>query len=270
MDALNPQLTEIIEAVQKKPKYRTIHTSLIELLAFEELAKGRKFKEAVKEVSSRLHQVGAAYFTSQADYSTWQKELISLPHDPYSPEVKAFCLKRMQIHSSTKERLPILEEFFTTTLAGIAPVESILDLACGLNPLALPWMPLSEQVQYYGCDIFSDLTGFLNAYLAHCGITGAIETSNLTQVRFPHQAKVAFLLKTLPCLEQLDKGISGQLLDTVPADYLLVSYPIRSLGGRTKGMGKTYESQFFKLMEGRNCQVTRFEFRTELAFLVKK
>ena len=82
--------------------------------------------------------------------------------------------------------------------------------------------------------------------------------------------QVAFLLKTLPCLEQLDKGISPKLLDAVPADYLLISYPIRSLGGRAKGMGKTYETQFEKLMANRNWQVERFEFKTELAFLVKK
>ena len=67
----------------------------------------------------------------------------SLPTDLHNPQVKDFCLERMRGHASTQERLPILEEFFQTTLASIAPVESVLDLACGLNPLALPWMPLT-------------------------------------------------------------------------------------------------------------------------------
>ena len=270
MDTPNPQVAAVIEAISKKAKYRAIQPGLIALLAAEELSKGRKLKDAVKEVSSRLHQAGAAYFTAIADYAAWQAELANLPADLRNPQVKTFCLKHMQTHSSTQERLPIIEEFFHTTLASIAPVDSILDLACGLNPLALPWMPLAEKAQYYGCDIFSDMTSFLNNFIGTLGVSGNFTTCDLTQLQFPRHAQVAFLLKTLPCLEQLNKGISDMLLDAVTADYLLISYPIRSLGGRAKGMGKTYENQFEKLMEGRKWRVERFEFKTELAFLVKK
>ncbi len=176
----------------------------------------------------------------------------------------------MQAHSSTQERLPFIEEFFHTTLANLAPVESVLDLACGLNPLALPWMPVAEKAQYLGCDIFNDMTGFLNQFINHFGVEGAFETCDLTQLKFSKHAQVAFLLKTLPCLEQLAKGISPQLLDAIPADYLLISYPIRSMSGRAKGMGRTYETQFENLTQARNWCMERFEFKTELAFLVKK
>lgn len=270
MDTQNLQVAAVMEAISRKTKYRAIQPGLIESLAIEELAKGRKLKEAIKEVSSRLHQIGAAYFCAPADYTAWREELADLPSGLNSPQVKDFCLGHMQTHSSTQERMPILEDFFNTTLASAAPVESVLDLACGLNPLAMPWMPLAKNARYYGCDIFSDLTDFLNQFISHFGIEGLFEPCDLTQLQFPRRAQVAFLLKTLPCLEQLNKGISARLLDAVPADYLLISYPIRSLGGRAKGMGKTYEAQFEKLMAGRGWRVERFEFKSELAFLVKK
>ncbi len=270
MDTPDPYVAVVLEAILKKAKYRGIQPGLIEALAAEELAKGRKLKDAIKEVSSRLHQAGAAYLNSVPNYAALKAELTKLPKVLNSPQVKEFCLKAMQAHSSTRERLPILEDFFTLTLASIAPVESVLDLACGLNPLAIPWMPLAKNARYSGCDIFSDMTGFLDHFTGHFSIEGSFETCDLTRHNFTQHAKVAFLLKTLPCLEQLDKGISPKLLDAVPADYLLISYPIRSLGGRAKGMGKTYETQFEKLMANRNWQVERFEFKTELAFLVKK
>jgi 16S rRNA (guanine(1405)-N(7))-methyltransferase len=270
MDLQNPQIAAVVEAISRKAKYRAIQPGLIASLATDELAKGRKLKDAIKEVSSRLHQVGAAYFTAPADYAAWQAELAKLPADLSNPQVKDFCIDHMRIHSSTQERLPFIEEFFQTTLESVAPLESVLDLACGLNPLAIPWMPLTNNFQYYGCDIFSDMTNFLNSFTGHFGITGNFTTCDLTQLQFPHRAQVAFLLKTLPCLEQLEKGISERLLDVIPADYLLISYPIRSLGGHAKGMGKTYEAQFEKLMESRDWQIKRFEFKTELAFLVKK
>ena len=270
MDATDPNIAIVLEAILKKAKYRTIQPGLIEALAAEELAKGRKLKDAIKEVSSRLHQAGAAYFNATPNYAAWKAELTELPHDLNSAQVKEFCLRAMQAHSSTRERLPILEDFFNKTLASLAPVESVLDLACGLNPLAIPWMPLAKNARYSGCDIFSDMTGFLDHFTDHFDIEGSFESCDLTRLNFTQHATVAFLLKTLPCLEQLDKGISPKLLDAVPADHLLISYPIRSLGGRAKGMGKTYETQFEKLMANRNWQVERFEFKTELAFLVKK
>ena len=270
MDTANPQMAAVLEAISKKAKYRAIQPGLVESLAAEELSKGRKLKDAIKEVSSRLHQAGAAYFSAPADYAAWLAELADLPRDLNSPQLKEYCLRHMQNHSSTQERLPIIEDFFNTTLASAAPIESVLDLACGLNPLAIPWMPLAKNVRYYGCDIFSDMADFLNQFISHFGIEGSFEPGDITQLQFPRQARVAFLLKTLPCLEQLNKGISLRLLDAVPADYLLISYPIRSLGGRAKGMGKTYEARFEKLMAARDWRVERFEFKGELAFLVKK
>ena len=52
----------------------------------------------------------------------------------------------MGYHSSTRERLPILEQFYARALADIPPARVVLDLACGLNPLALAWMPLGEAI----------------------------------------------------------------------------------------------------------------------------
>jgi 16S rRNA (guanine(1405)-N(7))-methyltransferase len=77
-------------------------------------------------------------------------------------------------------------------------------------------------------------------------------------------------LKTLPCLEQIDKGIGVELLDRIPAEHLLISYPVRSLGGRAKGMGKTYETQFNEIAALKGWKFERFEFASELAFLVTK
>ena len=52
-----------------------------------------------------------------------------------------------------------------------------------------------------------------------------------------------FLLKALPCLEQIDKAAPARLLEYIPAEHLLVSYPVHSLGGRAKGMVAHYEAQ---------------------------
>ena len=185
-------------------------------------------------------------------------------------DTAAFCRRVMAAHSSTAERLSILADFYSDILKPLAPVESILDLACGLNPLALPWMPLSPGAHYYGCDIFNDLINFDNAFLRHFNIQAELECADIFNFKFNRPVKLALLLKSLPCLEQLEKGSSAELLDAIPADYLLVSYPSRSLGGFAKGMRRTYSAQFEALCSGKPWKVTRFEFFSELAFLVEK
>ena len=57
---------------------------------------------------------------------------------------------------------------------------AILDLACGLNPLALPWIPLSPGGQYYACDIYADLAGFIRQFLSHLGVPGEVRLLDLT------------------------------------------------------------------------------------------
>lgn len=262
--------SDLLAKVLEKPKYRSIHPRLIASLIQEEMAKQRGEKEILKAVTGKLHQVGAAYFQRKPEYEKWSQRLAELPQDIHDNEVKTFCEEIMRSHSSTGERLPILERFFKETLAGIAPVESVLDLACGLNPVAAAWMPLTNDVQYFGCDIFSNMTGFLNDFYAHMNMAGRFTTCDLTEMRFSQSARVALLLKTLPCLEQIDKGIGADLLDRIPADHLLISYPVRSLGGRAKGMGKTYETQFNELAAAKGWKFERFEFASELAFLVTK
>ena len=260
----------VTATVLQKSKYNTVQTELVTRLAQRELAKGRKQKEAIKEVSAKLHQIGGAYFKLAPRYAQWQTALQDLPDDAGHEDVRAYCLEIMQSHNSTAERLPILEPFFSEILSPLAPIESVFDLACGLNPLALPWIPLAANAYYYGCDIFSDLITFNNAFLQHFHIQASLETADIFTYKFQQPVKLALLLKCLPCLEQLEKGRGAELMEAIPADYLLVSYPIHSLGGRSKGMRQTYSAQFDALTEGKGWKISRYEFSSELVFLVKK
>ena len=81
---------------------------------------------------------------------------------------------------------------------------------------------------------------------------------------------IAFLFKTIPCLEQVDKTIGPRLLAAIQAPVLLVSFPAQSLGGGQKGMIAHYESHFRELIAPYAWSVERFPFATELVFRVVK
>ena len=264
------QVDALVEAVQANRKYANITPSLVRRLCQNALARGLSGKTAVKEVRNKLHQVGGAYFKQTPNYASALAELAALPTDLQSPEVKTFCKTQMQSHASTAERISILSEFFQTCLAPIAPVTSILDLACGLNPLALPWMPLVEGASYQACDIYLDMLEFVGAFLGHFLPDNKSFACDLVAGPPQTPVQVAFLLKTIPCLEQVDKQIGLSLLEQLQSEHILVSFPARSLGGRNKGMPGFYRDHFYALIDGQPWQVREFSFPTEIAFLVTK
>jgi 16S rRNA (guanine(1405)-N(7))-methyltransferase len=264
------QIDELVKAVQAGGRYRAVSAGLVERIGAQELAKGRSLKEAVKATRNKLHQVGGAYQEMPIPYSKLQAELKTLPSQLSDPSLQAFCRRVMLLHASTRERLPILERFFAETLAGLPPIHSVLDLACGLNPLCLPWMPLAPGAAYFACDIFSDMVEFLGAFLTHAALLGKAEVCDLLQGAPAQPADLVLALKTIPCLEQVDKGIGLRLLESVLGERILVSFPAHSLGGRSKGMLQNYEAHFRQMIAGKPWQVQRFEFPGELAFLIQK
>lgn len=260
----------LLEAVQANRKYGQITSGLVRRLCKSALDRGLNGKAAVKDVRNKLHQVGGAYFKQKPNYSSILAQLAQLPNKLHTPEVQTFCQNQMQSHASTAERLSILPNFFQTCLASIAPVTSVLDLACGLNPLALPWMPLAEDAIYQACDIYLDMLELIGVFLDRYLPGGRAFACDLVDGPPQVQAQVAFLLKTIPCLEQVDKQIGLALMGQIRADHVLVSFPAKSLSGRNKGMSDFYREHFYTLIENQSWQVQEFTFPTEIAFLVTK
>lgn len=265
-------LDELIAAVRASAKYRAVDPELIRAIGADELAKRKRLKEAIKATKNKLHQVGGAYQPPDGPgYS--QRSLDALQQAVAAgdqQQLRATCAEIMALHASTRERLPIIEQFYATVLAELPPVRSVIDLACGLNPCALPWMGLPADVRYTAYDIYQDMIDFINACFAILGVQGQAAVRDVIQQPPTERADLALVLKTLPCLEQIDRDASQRLLDALDVDHLLVSFPAQSLGGREKGMAAHYEARLRALTAERPWRVTRFAFASELAFLISK
>jgi 16S rRNA (guanine(1405)-N(7))-methyltransferase len=258
----------LVAAVCKSSKYRYVCEEVVRGVGERELAKGRRLKEAVKATKKKLHQVGGAYLEGGVNYGAWLDDLRTAAGD--EGDFRWACAETMRHHASTKERFSILDEFYATVLAGLPPIRSVLDLACGLNPLAIPWMGLPDGAVYYAYDIYEDMIEFLQVFMALTPVRGQAAACDVLGACPNLHVDLALLLKSIPCLEQIDKSAGARLLDTIDADYLLVSFPVHSLGGRDKGMPANYEARFRELVAGKDWSIRRFEFATELAFLIDK
>lgn len=264
------EVLQVVAEVQRGKGYGNIDPGLVERITRQELAKRRGLKATVKAVRSVLHQAGGAYLPVVPPYAEWLRTLKGLPKDPVDPTLRIFCREKMQFHASTRERLQVIESFYEQTLGGLGEVESLLDLACGLNPLALPWIQMRPGAQVFLCDIFTDMLAFADAFRTHLGFGGESFVCDLVEQIPDKPVQVALLLKTIPCLEQLQKGIGKRLLEGIKAETLVVTYPAASLGGRNKGMRKTYAAQFAELVEGKPWHVRGLEIGSELVYIVRK
>ena len=265
-----PDVEEIVRQVLSKKKYRHIDPDLVAFIAKTEAKKRASLKEAIKATTNKLHQVGWAYFPVQPDYTAHLAELKQLPQDIQTAESKTFCTRLMQEHASTRERLPILAEFYQTLFRDIQPVHAILDLACGFNPLAAAWMPIDRAAAYHACDIFQDMMTFLQVFFTHFTLSGKADLCNLLTDISQEEVQVALLLKTLPCLEQAEKDSARRILTDIHAQYLIVSYPVHSIGGREKGMLAHYSTQFEALMADLDWSYTKLLFPSELVYRVER
>ena len=260
---------ELIEQVIRSQKYAQLASTLVSRVTKEEAKKHNSPQAIIQSARTRLHQLTGAYLAPKLDYAQWLHKFKSLDSNDRLG-LESTSLSMMRLHASTYERLEVLPTFFQTALASISPVKSVLDLACGLNPLSIPWMPLADGFSYYASDVVNPLVHFLRHYFELYRVNGEASILDLSFSIPSQPVQLALLMKTLPLMEQIEHGLSQKILENLNAEHILVTYPLRSLGGRRKGMEETYRSQFDQLVAGRDWKIQEFRFPNEVAYLVTK
>jgi 16S rRNA (guanine(1405)-N(7))-methyltransferase len=260
---------QIVANVLASRKYGRVCPDTVRRIAGQEWAKRQALKPAIKATKAKLHQVWAAYETP-IDYGRAYDNLHVAYGDRGEEGIRAACRELLGLHASTRERLPHLEDFYARIFAQTGMPHAVLDLACGMHPLAVPWMGLPAGAAYHAYDIDLERTAFLARYLDLAGLTGQAHLHDVICAPPREHADLAFLLKSAPCLEQQHRGSTLALLDALAVSHVVVSYPVKSLGRREKGMLAHYVRAFEQMCAGRPWPVTRLDFQTELVFVVEK
>ena len=257
----------ISESVLSSSMRKHIPSSLVKRLAKQELDRGRSLREAEKQVKGRLHQVVLSFEPGPKALSSLSSRLDAAGHD--RALLKEAARAGLALHSSTKERLPYMEELFSFVF-GKRGFSSVIDLACGLNPLAFPWMGLSKDAVYDAVDV-SDLCGSaVRSFFDGWGIRGSFTQADLAEGLPKGGHDVALLMKALPTLDRIEQGLGYRCVKDVDAGHVAVSFPTASLGGRRKGMESFYGDSFEEFVRASGWTYEKRVFLGELVFLVRK
>ncbi|MBX3059933.1 MAG: hypothetical protein KF770_26055 [Anaerolineae bacterium] len=283
------EVEAVVTAVKQSTKYGDTSEATIRELAAEAVRQHKKSKPAIKAVRARLHSIMAPYL-GDPDYPAAAARLDAAfaAHD--NAAIEAICHDCLHAHLSTRERLPILAEFYERIFAITGRPQSILDIACGLNPLALRWMGLEAvsdgrsvrgqlavssewgavpDLKFYAYDIHEPRIAFINHYFRLEGLPELAKVQDVA-MDFPQEAAdVALFLKEMPRFERNYGGRGRPLLEALRANFLVISYPtISTHGGRN--LTNRYREFMFQLIQGHDWPVTELLFDGELVFVIDK
>lgn len=258
----SPDPDAVAREVLSARKYAAIDPSLVSTVSCIESPKAPRIAEAVKRVKRKLHQMVGAYLDTRMPFDAWTARL----RETSGGARLAVCREILNGHVSTRERLPELTGFFAAAFEGMPTPSSVADLACGLNPIARPFMPLPPGTLYRAFDVHLGLIAFVRAALSAMGFPAETGPWNLLSDRPPPSADVVLLLKTLPCLEQSGQAVSRRLLERIDASRVIVSFPTASLGGTRRGMERFYRERFLNVVPTHRFEIDSRTFRGELMF----
>lgn len=259
----------VVDAIKQSRKYRDTSEETIRQLAVEAVIEHKKPKPAEKAVRKRLHSIMAPYL-GDPDYAAARQLLTDSFAGGDEKVIRAACRDLMYTHLSTRERLPILDTFYRDIFAVTGPPRRLLDIACGLNPLAFPWMGLpAAGTDFIAYDIHEPRVDFLNHYFVLQGLPPHAYVKDVAVGAPTESGDVALFLKEMPRFERNYPGHGRALLDAIDTRWLVVSFPtISTHGGRN--LTNRYREFFQQMIDGSGWSAVELLFDTELVFCAEK
>ncbi|MEA3431029.1 MAG: hypothetical protein U9R08_07180 [Nanoarchaeota archaeon] len=222
--------------------------------------KNKKIKDLIKHVRAKVRKV----------YGLFQDDRIqkrdSLLDDYEMNKKRESVVKILQLHLSTKERISYMEELYDKIFSVTGKPKSVLDLGAGLNPLTYPWMNINSK--YYAVEFNKGDVDFINRFFKIEKIKGEavkfdllIEYSEIKK----YKVDICFLFKVLDSLERVQRYISYEIMRAVDAKFIVVSFPLRTVTGRT--MRQEQRNWFEKLLERLDFKYETFSFKNEIFYV---
>lgn len=263
-------MNDVFEEVIKSKKYSELDRAIVMRICEEVSDKYPKKKEAVKAAKNQLHIIHESFLMTDCykiAYSILEDNKVVITNQGFS---KDLSLRIMGLHASTKERIEHVEETYSWLSSYISSDSTLIDVGCGFNPFAIPFWE-ERPMCYYAYDISNKAAELLNYFFSLEKTEGYKAMILDATIDAPSQpADILLAFKLLPLLQQQKKGRAFSFLEDSAFQKAIVSFPIKSLSGKEKGMLEFY-SHFFE--DGLSQSISILErkvINNELFYVVSK
>lgn len=257
---MDSKFNETVKAIKKKKELSGIDEGVISDALEEYLKKKSLYlgnlnesdiKTIIKDIRAEL-RISAGMFQQKG----W-KERMELLHKNDLP-------KLLQTHLSTKERADFYPEL--EKLISSLKVASILDLGCGINPIALA----SPEYEYYAADINADELALVEEFFKINKINGRTFICDLRKIDecdIP-KAELCIILKVFDIIENKGHKLAEKILQKVNSKYFLVSFSTKTLSG--KPMRKNSVGWIEHLLKRLGYSYKTIQHKNEIFYLAQK
>ena len=245
----------LIEKIKQKKELSGISSEAVQTSLDKVLSKYRinleKLKKAdekiiIKEVRADLRRMSGMF------------QLIPSKKENLSSSFEEL----LKSHSSTSERL----SFYPTLKKLIKDlnINSILELGCGLNPLALA----DKDLIYHASDINEKELEIIKRFFKKNKVKGNVFVYDLRKIkRDLPSADICLIFKVLDLLPSRKKT-TEEIFDKINSKYFLISFSTRKLSG--KKMNRPTRIWFEKILEKKNLKYEKIIFTNEIFYLIAK
>ena len=242
-------MNELYEKLLASKKYRDVCPDTIRRVIAECEGRYKKAKDMEKAVREKLHGITSAFMTETEYKRASESESIE---------------EILSCHASTRERMPLSAmDDLCARIFPEAPA-SILDLACGLNPVYLAAKYPDARIT--GVDISGQSVSIMQKRGIDARHGDLLCAGSIPMERY----EAALLFKILPLLERQKSDSAMETLLHIHAERIIISFPTRTLGGRNVGMEENYSAWMEAHLPENRFISDRFTTENELVYLLKE
>jgi len=259
-------MNNIILKIKQKKELSDIPDELI-----EDVLKNYLKKHNIKIPSSRksqkiiIKEVRAELRKYTGQYQISSRKRIALLNQNKITQL-------LKTHTSTRERLPYYSKLIRI-IKELNP-KSILDLGCGLNPIAIINKINNKAIIYYAYDIKQDELELINNFFRKNKIKGKTILADIRKItKFP-KTDLCLILKTLDIIEPNSKGhkianqIIRQIIRNLQCKFIIISFATKTLSGKIMRMQRRIWLE--KILDKLSYKFKTIRTKNEIFYIINK
>lgn len=165
-------------------------------------------------------------------------------------------------HQSSRERASSYL-LLKSIIAELKP-KSILDLGCGLNPLAVA----TPSIPYYAYDINEADIAQVRSYLSNIRNTGYARVADVQEEDHLPHADLCLMLKLVDLLDSKGHKNAEKLMDRISCNYFIISFSTKTISGRP--MRHPQRGWIERLAKRKGHTFKKHTAENELFYLIEK